>query len=136
MMNFSRHWWSGKLIFSLLTTDIDFVYPDYYEQFPDGSRETVRTGDDIMNTVKVGMMHRADHLRRFNLYDPEMIFAEYDLLLQYLNAGLTGYYIPDPLFVYHRRRDSQTGDSARVKAGKEELKDKHGEDTEIRGYQI
>ncbi|WP_438267441.1 hypothetical protein [Haladaptatus halobius] len=102
--------------------DIDFVYPDYYEQFPDGSWEIVRTGDDIIKTVKVGMMHRADYHRRFNLYDPEMIFAEYDLLQQYLNAGLTGYHISDPLFVYHRRRESQTGNRARVKAGKEELK--------------
>jgi hypothetical protein len=114
--------------------EVDFVYPDYYEQFPDGTREIVRTGDEIMKTVKVGMMHRADHLQRFNLYDPEMIFAEYDLLLRYLNAGLTGYRISDRLFVYNRQRDSQTGDSARVKDGKEELKDKYGENAQIRGY--
>ncbi|WP_458191187.1 hypothetical protein [Haladaptatus sp. NG-WS-4] len=105
-------------------SDIDFVYTDYYEQFPDGMREIVETGTDIMNTVKVGVMHRTDQLRQFDVYDPDMIFAEYDLLLQYLDAGLDGYHIPDPLFVYHRRRDSQTGDRAHVEAGKEELRNK------------
>lgn len=120
----------------ILTADknVDFVYPDYYEQYPDGSQELVETGDDIMKTVKVGMMHRADHLQQFNLYDPDMIFAEYDLLLQYLNAGVTGHHIADLLFVYHRLRNSQTGNSARVKAGKEELKKKYGEEAQIRGY--
>ncbi|GAA0224048.1 glycosyltransferase family 2 protein [Haladaptatus pallidirubidus] len=114
--------------------DVDFVYTDYYERFPDGERKIVQTGTNIMNTVKVGVMHRTDRLRQFDMYDPTMIFAEYDLLLRDLNAGLTGHHVPDPLFVYHRRRDSQTGDNARVKIGREELREKYGEDLQIRGY--
>ena len=116
--------------------EIDFVYPDYYEWFPDGTRETVETGENIMNTVKVGMVHRTDRLREFGTYDPEMIFAEYDLLLRYLDAGLDGYHIPDPLFVYYRRPDSQTGDEERVEAGKRELREKYGEDARIREYRF
>lgn len=114
--------------------DADFVYTDYYEQFPDGNREVVKTGTDIMNTVKVGVLHPTDQLREFGTYDPEMIFAEYDLLRRYLDAGLVGYHIPEPLFVYHRRRDSQTGDDALVEAGKAELREKYGEEFRIRGY--
>lgn len=117
-------------------SDIDFVYTDYYEQFPDGRREIVETGADVMNTVKVGVMHRTDRLRQFDAYDPELIFAEYDLLMRYLDAGLDGRHVSDPLFVYHRRKDSQTGDSTRVEAGKEELREKYGEDAEIRGYRF
>ena len=116
--------------------DVDFVYSDYYEQFPDGTRKTVGTGSDIMNTVKVGMMHRTDRLRGFGSYDSGMIFAEYDLLLRYLDAGLDGYHVPEPLFVYHRRPDSLTGDGERVEAGKSELRGKYGEKARIREYQF
>ena len=115
---------------------LDFVYPDYYEQFPDGERRVVETGEDIMNTVKVGMLHRTDRLHEFGSYDSEMIFAEYDLLLRYLDAGLDGFHVPDPLFVYHRQSNSVTSDSKRVKAGKAELREKYGEDIRIREYQL
>ncbi|WP_435153670.1 glycosyltransferase family 2 protein [Haladaptatus sp. DFWS20] len=116
--------------------DVDFVYTDYYERFPDGTWEIVETDAAILNTVTVGVMHRTDHLRQFGLFDPEMIFAEYDLLLRYLDAGFDGQHIADPLFVYHRRRDSQTADSDRVDAGKEELRNKFGDDARIREYRV
>ena len=115
--------------------NIDFVYCDYYERFPDGER-VVDTGEEVLNTVKVGIAHRIEHLRAFGAYDPEMVFAEYDLLLRYLDAGLEGFHIPEPLFVYHRRANSVTGDSARVAASKTELKEKFGEDVRVRGYDI
>lgn len=114
--------------------EVDFVYTDYYERFPDGEREFVETGGDITKTVKVGTMHRTDRLEEFGLYDPEMIFSEYDLLFRYLDAGLAGYHVAEPLFVYHRRRNSQTDDSARVEAGKSELREKFGENVRIRAY--
>ncbi|WP_231186990.1 glycosyltransferase [Haladaptatus sp. DYF46] len=114
--------------------DVDFVYTDYYERFPDGERKLVETGSDITKTVKVGTMHRTERLREFGSYDPDMIFAEYDLLFRYLDAGLIGYHVPEPLFVYHRRRNSQTGDRARVDAGKAELREKFGENVRIRAY--
>lgn len=123
---------------AVLTTrsNVDFVYCDYYEGFPDGEETVVETGADVLNTVKVGVMHRAEHLRKFDAYDPRVIFSEYDLLLRYLDAGLEGYHIAEPLFVYHRREDSCTSDDARVAAGKAELREKHGEDVRIRGYEI
>ncbi|WP_423746388.1 glycosyltransferase (plasmid) [Haladaptatus sp. SPP-AMP-3] len=114
--------------------EVDFVYTDYYERFPDGERELVETGGDITKTVKVGTMHRTDRLEEFGLYNPEMIFAEYDLLFRYLDAGLAGYHVSEPLFVYHRRRNSQTDDSTRVEAGKSELREKFGENVRIRAY--
>jgi hypothetical protein len=89
-----------------------------------------------MNTVKVGTMHRMEQLRGFDLYDSEMIFAEYDLLLRYLDAGLDGYHIDNPLFVYHRRRDSETADRSRVEAGREELKAKYGRNLQFRDYEF
>ncbi|WP_227355167.1 glycosyltransferase [Haladaptatus salinisoli] len=115
---------------------IDFVYSDYYERFPDGERVRVDTGANVLNTVKVGTMHRTEQLREFGLYDPEMIFAEYDLLLRYLDAGLDGYHVAEPLFVYHRRRGSVTSDGARVEAGREELRAKHGRELRIRDYEF
>lgn len=114
--------------------DTDYVYSDYLERSPDGERVEVDTGDDVLDTVAVGVMHRTDHLERFGGYDPEMIHAEYDLLLQYREAGLSGYHIPEPLFVYHRRTDSQSADSARVAAGLAELREKFGSDVDVREY--
>lgn len=44
------------------------------------------------------------------------------MIYQYLNAGLSGYHILDPLFVYHRGWESQISNRARIKSYKEELK--------------
>lgn len=113
---------------------VDFVYSDYYEQDRDGERVVVDTGEDILRTITIGIMHRRGVIERFGLYDPEMRFSEYDLLLRYLDAGLEGYHIPVPLFVYHRRAGSQTTDAEWVRAGAEELKEKWGADVTIREY--
>lgn len=114
--------------------DADFAYSDYYEQPVDGDRIVVDTGVDVMNTITVGVMHRAEHVERFGGFDPELYHAEYDLLLQYLDAGLDGRHVPEPLFVYHRRADSRTGDDAAVRTGLAELRERHGEGVEIREY--
>lgn len=121
---------------AVLTSDsaVDFVYTDYVEAFPNGERTIVETGLDIMQTVKVGMMHRSDRLHQFGLYNPQFIFAEYDLLMQYLNAGLEGYHIPGPLFIYHRQKDSQTANTDRVRKGKQQLVQKYGDDFRMRDY--
>jgi len=115
---------------------VNFAYSDYYERRPDGERLLVDTGEDVLNTVKVGVMHRTDRLEAFDLYDPEMHFAEYDLLLRYLDAGLEGHHVPEPLFVYHRREDSLTGNATWLDAGERELREKHGEDVSIRDYRL
>jgi len=125
----------GKMVTVLSTdSDVDFVYSDYYEQFPSGERTVVDTGADALNTVKVGIMHQTEHLDTFDGYDPEIRFSEYDLLLRYLDAGLEGYHIPEPLFVYHRQRNSLTDDEAWVEAGEKELREKYGRDVQIREY--
>lgn len=114
--------------------DVDFAYCDYHEQFPHGERVQVDTGGDIVHTVAVGVVHRVDHLARFGGYDAGMVLAEYDLLLRYLDAGLDGHRVPEPLFVYHRREDSRTADDQLLEAGIAELSEKHGEDVWIRDY--
>lgn len=79
-------------------------------------------------------MHRVENLERFGGYDAGMIHAEYDLLLRYLDAGLDGHHVPEPLFVYHRREDSLTADDQLLEAGIAELREKYGKDVEIRDY--
>jgi glycosyltransferase involved in cell wall biosynthesis len=116
--------------------NISFVYSDYYEETLDGERVYIDTGEDIFNTVTIGVMHQAETIEQFGRYNPSMHFSEYDLLLQYLNSGIRGYHIPKPLFIYHRREDSQTSDSEWVHDGEYELKRKYGDHVNIRGYEL
>jgi glycosyltransferase involved in cell wall biosynthesis len=120
-------------IFNTQST-VDFVYSDYYERFPGGKQVYVDTGENILNTITIGIMHRANTLEQFGRYDPTMHFSEYDLLLQYTDAGIKGHHIPEPLFIYHRRGDSQTAEEDWVTEGKQELMDKYGRHLNIREY--
>jgi len=79
-------------------------------------------------------MHRRAVLNEVGLFDPEMYFSEYDLLLRYEEAGYEGYHIDEPLFTYHRRADSQTGTADWIEDGKRELAEKFGRDIRIRDY--
>jgi len=123
-------------MYNILETNpnADFVYSDYWEHPVDGERFRVRTGQKLLNLITVGVMHRRAVLNEVGLFDPEMYFSEYDLLLRYEEAGYEGYHIDEPLFTYHRRADSQTGTADWIEDGKRELAEKFGRDIRIRDY--
>lgn len=112
--------------------NIDFVYSDYYE-IRGSSREIVTVADNIFNTVAAGIMFSMDMLRSAGYYDESLIFPEYDLLIR-TRPYTIGYYIPEPLYNYHRRSESITSDESLVMAGKRELEKKYGNQYPIRDY--
>lgn len=113
---------------------VDFVYSDYVEVFSGGRKRYVDTSDNILNTITIGIMHRRERLLEYEGYDENLFFAEYDLLLRYLKDDLEGCHIAEPLFVYHRRDKSLTGDTEAVKKGKRKLEKKFGRSLDIRDY--
>lgn len=102
--------------------EIDFVYPDYYEEFK-GKRSLV-IPQNIFENVMIGILFRKDGLERVGYYRENVFFTEYDLFLRTLDEW-QGYHYARPLFIYHRRLDSITGDKKRVEEGIQQLKELH-----------
>lgn len=123
-------------MYDILSTNpnIDFVYSDYWENPVDGEKFRVRTDENLMNLLTIGVMHRRTVLDEMGLFDPDMYFSEYDLILRYVRSGRDGYHIDEPLFTYHRRSDSQTGTADWIEEGEKELQEKFGEEITIRDY--
>lgn len=115
------------------TDDADFVYSDYHEETVDGERRYVDTGENIFNTITIGILFRSDAVEAVGRYDESMLFPEYDLLVKLRRAGFEGLHVAEPLFTYIRRDDSLTADDALVERGMAELTEKYG-DLDIREY--
>ena len=106
---------------SILDKDpnIDFVYPDYYEEF--GGKQKLISPKNIFETIAGGVMFRRERLIETGYYDEELFFPEYALFLK--NPNWEGSHLKTPLYVYYRRNESLTGDHKRVDRGKRQLKD-------------
>jgi glycosyltransferase involved in cell wall biosynthesis len=114
--------------------EIDYVYTDYVEIEEDGSTEHVDPSDDILKTVAGGILFRKSALESAGLYDEEIFFPEYDMLMKLEERGREGHHVGYPLFEYHRQEDSLTKDADRVREGKRELKERYGDDFSVRDY--
>lgn len=117
--------------------EVDFVYPDYYEEF-DGKKFLV-SPKNVFETIAIGVMFRKGRLAEEGFYREGISFAEYDLLLRTLGKW-KGYHFPEPLFTYHRRRESLTGNAGWVRRSIKQLNNlypgKLGEIKKIRSYVI
>ncbi|MBI2610908.1 glycosyltransferase family 2 protein [Candidatus Kaiserbacteria bacterium] len=91
---------------------LDYAYADYFEE-QGGMRVLVRPSDPFKAPIG-GFLWRRERLLREGGFRGKTIFPEYEVLLQTWGRW-KGVHLPEPLFVYHRRQESLTGDAKRVK---------------------
>jgi spore coat polysaccharide biosynthesis protein SpsF len=106
--------------------DVSFVYCDYWERTTDGECRHVEVDDDLYKTTLAGIMFRKEVLYTADLYDPEMILPEYDLLTKLRLAGHEGTHISEPLFTSNRRENGAMQDEEGRQRGKRQLRQKYG----------
>lgn len=109
--------------------DIDFIYCDYFETKTNGETVLVSCGDNIFNTIGLGIMFRKQKFQDQGFFNEQAMFAEYDLLLKTQNIW-KGYCITKPLFYYLRRKESLTGRQGWVEKAISQLKEQYPEDIE------
>jgi len=113
----------------------DFVYSDYIERNMDTQIEKyIDVKYNLFFTVAAGIMFRKEKIIEVGLYDENLIFPEYDLLLKCLESKSKYSHIAEPLFIYNRRPRSITSDESIVKKGLKQLEKKWGKIVNIRSY--
>lgn len=118
-------------------SDIDLVYTDYKEEY-NGTERDVRV-KHVFETTGAGVVYRKDSLEKAGWWNNTLLFPEYDLILR--TAGRwKSTYVPEPLFIYHRRKKSLTGDGTYEERGKAQLISLHPDKTDeislIRSYAL
>lgn len=114
--------------------NINFVYCDYYERdMETGKQKIISLKDNIFKSTAGGIMFKKKILEEVGMYDENLIFPEYDLLIKFQKKYKKAY-IPQPLFVYRRHKQSITADKEKVKIGKEQLFAKYGPIKGLREY--
>ncbi len=113
---------------------IDFAYCDYFEKIGP-KKKIVSLKSNIFNSIATAVMFRKKTFKKINFHTPGMIFGEYDRLIRLLKNNKIGKHIPVPLYVYIRTKGSLTSNSAWVKKGIDQLREKYGNIVEkIRKY--
>jgi len=114
--------------------DIDFVYCDYWEKdMETGKQKIISLKNNIFHSVAGGILFRKRIVEENGLYDENLIFPEYDLLIK-LQKKYKGAYISKPLYIYRRHQNSITADKEKVRIGKEQLFVRYGEIKDLRDY--
>jgi spore coat polysaccharide biosynthesis protein SpsF (cytidylyltransferase family) len=123
-------------LYSVLESDYEvaYAYCDYYEQLPDGQTVRVDVSENLFDTIAAGILFRKESLLRCGCYDDDIRFPEYDLLLKLQQIGLEGEYVDEALYTYYRHDESLTADDEWVRQGRQELRDRYGEEFNFREY--
>jgi glycosyltransferase involved in cell wall biosynthesis len=89
--------------------EYDCVYTDRYEiNARDNTKVRVNVGqDNVFDMLGCGILFRREVFARIGLYR-DLLFEEYDLMLRFLNTGLKGYYLQEPLYYYLKRESAMT----------------------------
>ncbi len=111
-----------------------FAYCDYWEHSRNNTKKVVSLGDNIFNSIAEGIMFRKEILFKVGLYDEELIFPEYDILIKIMNQKYKGAHVATPLFHYIRRENSITADRGLVARGLKQLEERYGTRYPIREY--
>jgi glycosyltransferase involved in cell wall biosynthesis len=118
-------------------TSIAYAFGDYYEE-SGGVTARVRPANPF-EALMGAFVWRREYLLQAGGFDGATIFPEYDMLLR-ARATWRGTYIPQPLFLYHRRKESITGNIESVRASLDVLRRKYpeltGEIAAIRSYAL
>lgn len=117
--------------------DVDFVYPDYYEQR--GKRRVRISPRHLFEALDGGVMIRRQKLLDEGGYVPGIIFAGYDLFLRTLQRW-KGVHIKKPLYIYTRHQAAHTANPAYVKKGIDQLLERFPHNKKeiatIRSYEV
>lgn len=115
-------------------SETGFVYCDYYERDTEsGETKVISLKKNIFESVAIGIMFRKDVLEKVGMYDEELIFPEYDILIKVMKK-YKGKYIPRPLFTYNRHGGSLASNRETVQKGKEQLFARYGVIQGLRDY--
>ncbi len=118
-------------------SEIDLVYSDYKEEY-NGTERGVRV-KHVLETTGAGIIYRKDRLEEVGLWNKDLLFPECDLILR-TSSRWKFAYVPEPLFIYHRRTNSLTGDGTYEERGRAQLislhPDKIDEISHIRSYAL
>ena len=113
---------------------IDFAYCDYFEK-NGNTKKKISLKNNIFNSLACAIMFKKKLFNEVGLYDKNMIFGEYDLLIKLIKNKRIGKHIPVPLYIYNRIKNSLTSDSNMVETGIWQLKEKYGDVADkIRSY--
>lgn len=117
--------------------EIDFAYSDYKEEY-NGMERDVHV-KHLLETTGIGVIYRKNRLKKAGLWNNTLLFPEYDLILR-TSGRWKSAYVPKPLFIYHRRTKSLTGDGTYEERGRAQLislhPDKIDEISHIRSYAL
>lgn len=107
---------------ALMKTKSDFVYSDYFEKHLD-TREikTISLKENILNSVAGGILFKKSVFTKMGMYNTEIIFPEYEILIKLMKSNYKGLHIPKPLFTYCRHDSSLTGNKKWIKKGLNQL---------------
>lgn len=111
----------------------DFVYCDYYEKnMETGKEKSVSLKENIFKSVAGGIMFKKKMLIALGMYNPELIFPEYEILIK-AQGKYTGRHLSKALFIYRRHGKSITANKKKVLLGKKQLFRKY---KQIRGLKL
>ena len=111
--------------------EANFIYCDYYEhKLESVETKTISTKKNIFDCLAEGILFKKSALKKLGLYDENLFFPEYDILIRLTKQG-EGIHIPKPLFTYNRHAGSLTSKQKRVAMGKRQLTKKYGDIPEI-----
>jgi len=114
--------------------NIDFIYCDYYEKdIKNGRKKKVSLKSNIFNSIAGGIMFKKKMLEKLGMYNQKLIFPEYDILIK-AKKKYKGFYLPQPLFVYRRHKNSITANKEKVELGKRQLFSKYGQIKGLKKY--
>ena len=114
--------------------DVAFVYSDYFEYNKDTKeKKLINVKNNIFDCVAIGILFKKEVLNEVGLYDENLIFPEYDLLIKIMKK-YKNKYIGKPLFTYVRHSQSITANKKTVERGMNQLYEKYGKKIPIRQY--
>lgn len=113
-------------------SNVAYVYSDYYELI-NGEYKLVSLRDNKFNSIACGILFRRETLEDVGLYDDNLVFPEYDVLmkLEYYSSE----YIQKPLYTYRRHNTNMSLNKHYINVGLSQLKERYGNDLpHIRDY--
>jgi len=113
-------------------SNVAYVYSDYYE-LVDGKLKLVSLKHNKFNSIACGILFRREALEDIGLYDDNLVFPEYDVLmkLEYYSSR----YVQNPLYTYRRHSNNITSNKKYVNIGISQLKERYGDSLQyIRSY--
>jgi len=113
--------------------DVGFAYCDYEEVDLRTGFSKIVSCENVFNTLAAGILFNKKVLDEIGFWKKNLIFPEHDLMVRLLQK-YCGFHVAIPLYVYNRHQKSFTNNAQKVKEGKRELMEIHGEIKGLKEY--